>query len=206
MKYRDEYLTIAQPSTGLFKEKGSKFRAFAFPVYNVEQINSILARLKKEHHAAQHHCYAYILGPKGTEFRIHDDGEPAHTAGRPILNQIISRKLTNILVVTIRYFGGVLLGKGGLARAYRNAAANALDNASVIKKVQEDIYRLSFEYKDLNSVMKIIGLTGLEVMSQTYEKLARIEISIRKNMAPGVLNQFRSIDKLKVEYLGIKQG
>ena len=205
MKYRDEYLTIAQPSTGLFKEKGSKFMAFAFPVYNTEQINEILARLKKEHHSAQHHCYAYILGLEGTESRVHDDGEPPHTAGKPILGQIISRKLTNILIVIIRYFGGVFLGKGGLARAYKNAAADALNNASVIKMIQKKIYRLSFEYKELNNVMKIIGESGSEVISQKYEQLAQIEISIRKNMVPGVMNKFKLIDKMKVEYLGVKQ-
>lgn len=202
MKNRDEYLTIAQPSTGLYKEKGSKFIAFAFPVTTIGQINNILARLKKEHHSAQHHCYAYILGAEKNEYRVNDDGEPANTAGKPILSQIISRKLTDILVLVIRYFGGILLGKGGLIRAYKNAAADVLENASVIISIHKEIYRICFDYKDMSKVMKIIGETDLEVISQKYEQSAQIEISIRKNIAPGIINQFKILDSMIVEYLG----
>ncbi len=205
MKNSDEYLTIAGPSTGLYKEKGSKFLAFAFSVSTTEQINEILTRLKKEHHGAQHHCYAYILGMKRNEYRMHDNGEPANTAGKPIFNQIASRKLTNILVMVIRYFGGVLLGKGGLIRAYKNAAANALDHASVIKMIHKERYRICFDYKDINNVMKIIGETELDVISQKYEHMAQIEISIRKNKIPRVMNQFKMLDNIIVEPLDKKQ-
>jgi len=202
IKNTDEYLSIAGTSKGLYKEKGSKFIAYAYPVSSIEQINDILTGLKKEYHDARHHCYAYVLGLDREEYRVYDNGEPVNTAGKPILNQINIRKLTNVIVVVIRYFGGIMLGKGGLIRAYKQAADSALQNASIVKIIQKEIYRLCFDLQRINNVMKIIGESQLEVISQKFEQLSEIKISIRKNNVPDIINKLRMIDDIKIEYLG----
>jgi len=203
MKYSDEYLTITSTATGSYKEKGSKFIAYACPVNGIEQINNVITRLKKEHHDARHYCYAYVLGYDKKEYRVNDDGEPSNTAGKPILGQINARELTNVIVIIIRYFGGTLLGKGGLIRAYKQAAANALQNASIIKMVQKEKYQICFDLKAVNNVMKIIGESKLEVISQKFEQLSEVNIAIRKNAASAIINKFRMIDGIKVKYLGL---
>jgi len=204
IKDTDEYLSITGISKGLYKEKGSKFIACAYPVRSIEQIDDILARLKKEYHDASHHCYAYVLGPDREKYRVYDNGEPVNTAGKPILNQINLRKLTNIIVVVIRYFGGIMLGKGGLMRAYKQAADNALHNASVVKIIQKEIYRLCFDLQYINKVMKIIGESNLEVISQKFEQFSEIKISIRKKIVPDIINKLTMIDGIKIEFLGNK--
>jgi uncharacterized YigZ family protein len=202
IKNTDEYLSIAGTSKGLYKEKGSKFIAYAYPVNKIEQIDDILTRLKKKYHDARHHCYAYVLGPDREEYRVYDNGEPVNTAGKPILNQINLRKLTNVIVVVIRYFGGIMLGKGGLTRAYKQAADNVLQNASIVKIIQKETYRLCFDLQHINNVMKIIGESNLDVISQKFEQLPEIKISIRKNNAPDIINKFRMINNIKIEHLG----
>src|SRR5680860_1427595 len=146
----DTYKTIEQPVEGYFKDKGSKFYAFAFPVNHENDIKEILTRIKKEHHSARHHCYAWRLGTEKITFRANDDGEPSSTAGKPILGQLQSFGVTNILIVVVRYFGGTLLGVSGLISAYRNAAANALNNADIQTKIIERYFDLQFTYNELN--------------------------------------------------------
>src|SRR5665647_871561 len=146
MEYTDTYKTIGAPCEGLYKEKGSKFIAYAFPVSDEQQIKEITARLKKEHHSARHHCYAWRLGSDLELFRVNDDGEPSGTAGRPIFGQIKQHELTDILVVVVRYFGGILLGTSGLTNAYKQAAANVLTNAHIVEKVIETTIEVNFDY------------------------------------------------------------
>ena len=199
----DEYLTIASSSTGSYKEKGSKFIAFAYPVNNTVQVNDILSRLRTKYHDAHHCCYAYVLGLKRDKYRVNDDGEPVNTAGKPILSQINARKLTNVCVVVIRYFGGILLGKGGLARAYMQAADHALRNAPIIKKLQKEMYRVCFDLKDMNDVMKIIGNSSLEVISQKFEQIPEINIGIRTKDVPAIIKKFTMINGVEIKNLGI---
>jgi uncharacterized YigZ family protein len=152
----DHYKTIEAPSGGLFKDKGSRFLAFAFPVATVEEVRPLIDGIRKEHHDARHHCYAYMIGIERNNWRINDDGEPSGTAGRPILGQINSNGLTNILIVVSRYFGGTLLGVSGLINAYKTAASDVISNANVIERTLHDYYRLTFPYSSMNDVKKIL--------------------------------------------------
>ena len=145
MLFEDTYLTIKEPSEGLFKDKGSKFSSFAFPASSEEDVKKFLAELKKQHPSANHHCYAFRLGADKQAYRANDDGEPSNTAGKPILGQIQSKDLTNILIVVVRYFGGTLLGVSGLINAYKLAAAEAIQNATIIEKTVDDIYEIKFD-------------------------------------------------------------
>ncbi|HEY3388890.1 MAG TPA: YigZ family protein, partial [Prolixibacteraceae bacterium] len=156
MENTDTYKTIEVPSEGLYKEKGSKFIAFAFPVSNEQQIKEITARLKKEHHSARHHCFAWRLGADHQLFRVNDDGEPSGTAGRPIFGQIQQLELTDILVVVVRYFGGILLGTSGLTNAYKQAAADVLTNAVVMEKIVETVIEVNFDYQAMNDFMTLL--------------------------------------------------
>jgi len=152
----DTYLTISIPCEGTFKDKGSKFLAFAYPVSKEIEIKPKLDLLRKEYYGARHYCYAYQLGTSNLVSRVNDDGEPSGTAGKPILGQINSHNLTNVLIVVVRYFGGVLLGTGGLIQAYRSASNDALSKASIVKKFIMDHYLLNFNHIEMNQVMKII--------------------------------------------------
>ena len=145
--FEDTYKTIAAPSEGLYKEKGSKFLAFAYPVHNLDEIKTHLEQLRKDYFDARHHCYAYILGPRKDAFRANDDGEPSGTGGRPIHGQLLSADLTDTLIVVVRYFGGILLGASGLANAYKAAARDAIDHATIIQKTIDARYRLAFAYE-----------------------------------------------------------
>ncbi len=179
----DTYKTIETANEGYLKEKGSKFLAFVYPVTNEEQIKDILAKLRKEHHSARHHCYAWRLGktPETITFRANDDGEPSSTAGKPILGQLLSFDVSNVLLVVVRYFGGKLLGVGGLINAYRNAAANALNNAEIIEKIIEKQYYLDFTYNELNEVMQIIKQNNLNILNTWFEEKCRLLFSVRKS-------------------------
>ena len=198
--FEDTYLTISKPCEGLFKDKGSKFFAFAFPVISEEEIKSHLLELRKTHFNARHHCYAFRLGADKQAFRANDDGEPSYTAGKPILGQIQSKDLTNILIVVVRYFGGTLLGVGGLISAYKQAAADALQNAIIIEKTVNDIYELKFDYLQMNDVMKIIKDENLQVCSQNFELNCSLSFSVRKNSSNKVYEQFSKINNLKIFY------
>ena len=181
---RDTYLTIQDKSEGIYTEKRSKFLAFAHPVETIDEIKDLLTDYKKKYYDARHVCYAYMLGPERTDFRVNDNGEPSSTAGKPILGQINSRELTNILVVVIRYFGGVKLGTSGLIVAYREAAAEALSAATVIEKTIEETVTFTFPYVMMNSVMRVVKELNPRIVEQKYDETCIITLAIKRSMAP----------------------
>ena len=165
---QDTYKSISAPSEGLFKDLGSRFIALAWPVETEEEVKAIVDSLKKKYHDARHHCYAYRLGLEGERFRANDDGEPSSSAGRPILGQIDSAGLSDVLVVVVRYFGGIKLGIPGLIRAYKTSTADALANAQVVEKVAGENWRLTFDYLSMNAVMKAVKDMDLRIVSQEW--------------------------------------
>jgi uncharacterized YigZ family protein len=194
--------TIIKPSEGIYKEKGSKFLAYAFPVSDVEQVNEILGKLKKEHHSAKHHCYAYNIGIDPGLVRTNDDGEPASTAGKPILGQITSFGLTNILIVVVRYFGGTLLGKGGLIRAYKNASEDALNHARIVQMVSKDLFQVTSDYKNISDILKIIGEFDSEIISGDYGETAVLKIKTLTSRSQEIVQKFNRMEGVRVESLG----
>ena len=196
MEYTDTYKTIGTPSEGLYKEKGSKFIAYAFPVTDEMQIKEITARLKKEHHSARHHCFAWRLGPEQQLFRINDDGEPSGTAGRPIFGQIQQRELTDILVVVVRYFGGILLGTSGLTNAYKQAASDALTNAVTVEKIVEMVIEVNFDYMAMNEFMTLLKEFQIEMQESHFDLSCQAKILVRKQLAAIVMEKLGNIDKL----------
>ena len=184
----DTYRTIKQRSEGVFRDRGSKFLAFAFPVNTRDEIKKTLAELRKEYHDARHHCYAYRLGAAKEIFRANDDGEPSGTAGKPILGQIRSNDLSNILIVVVRYFGGTLLGVGGLINAYRTAAANAIHDAIIITAAEQDLIEINFPYVIMNKIMKIIRDEEMKILEQDFTETCKIKAFIRKSRTIHVLN------------------
>ena len=179
----DEYKTISGTSEGYYTEKRSKFLAFAHHVEDVAEVKDIVAGYRKKYYDARHVCYAYMLGPERLDFRANDDGEPSSTAGKPILGQINSNELTNILIVVVRYYGGVNLGTSGLIVAYREAAADAIAHANVETRQVEEIVRYSFAYPQMNDVMRIVKDMNPRIVSQTYDNTCEIVLSIRKSEA-----------------------
>lgn len=174
---------IAGAAEGLYKEKGSKFLAFAFPVLSVEEVKEHLEALRKEYFDARHHCYAYILGQHKETYRANDDGEPSGTGGRPIHGQLLSADLTNTLVVVVRYFGGILLGASGLTNAYKTAARDALDHATIEEHTIDDTFCLHFEYPLMNDVMRILKEQGLKPTKQDFQMDCCIEVNVRKSQS-----------------------
>ena len=179
----DEYRTISGTSEGYYTEKRSKFLAFAHHVDDVAEVKDIVAGYRKKYYDARHVCYAYMLGPDRQEFRANDDGEPSSTAGKPILGQINSNELTNILIVVVRYYGGVNLGTSGLIVAYREAASDAIAHATIETRQVEEIVRYSFAYPQMNDVMRIVKDMNPRIVSQTYDNTCEIVLSIRKSEA-----------------------
>ncbi len=179
---QDTFRSIAGPSEGLFKDNGSRFIARAYPVTCEDEIKSIIASLRKEYHDARHHCYAYRLGYRRDIFRANDDGEPSSSAGKPILGQIDSLELSDVLVVVIRYFGGIKLGIPGLVRAYRSATADALSRAEIIEKTASRRYRLSFGYMDMNGVMKVLKDMKLPVSGQDLGMTCSLDTEVRLSL------------------------
>lgn len=179
----DEYKTISGTSEGYYTEKRSKFLAFAHHVETVDEVKDIVAGYRKKYYDARHVCYAYMLGAERLEFRANDDGEPSSTAGKPILGQINSNELTNILIVVVRYYGGVNLGTSGLIVAYREAAADALAHATIETRQVEEIVKYSFAYPQMNDVMRIVKDMNPRIVSQTYDNTCEIVLSIRKSEA-----------------------
>lgn len=185
MNITDEYFTIKDNiSEGFYSEKRSKFLAFAFHVTTEEEIKEIVSEYRKKYYDARHVCWAYMLGAQRTEFRANDDGEPSSTAGKPILGQINKNELTDILIIVVRYYGGVNLGTSGLIVAYRTAAAEAIANAEVIKLYDEEVVTYDFPYVMMNDMMKIIKDMSPRIVSQTYDNTCEIQLSIRKSQAP----------------------
>jgi len=190
----DEYLTITDKTgEGYYTEKRSKFLAFAHHVDTTDDIKAFLASYRKKYYDARHVCYAYMLGPERTEFRANDDGEPSSTAGKPILGQINSRELTNVLVVVVRYYGGVNLGTGGLIVAYREAAADALANAETVSRQVEEVIDYSFSYPAMNEVMRIVKELSPRIVAQTFDNTCQIRLAIRKSMAAQLRKRLDSI-------------
>lgn len=197
----DTYKTISQESEGLYKEKGSKFITYAYPVSTEEEIKEHIAKLKKEYYDARHHCYAYMLGADKKNFRANDDGEPSSTAGKPILGQILSNDLTNILIVVVRYFGGTKLGASGLIHAYKTAAADAISNAEILDKTVNDIYDIHFDYLVMNDIMKIIKDDQPEQLGQDFNLTCKITLSIRQSEVDRLIQKFEKITSVKAEYI-----
>ena len=169
MEVNDLYKTVDQPAEGIFRDKGSKFIAYIYPILGETEIKAILQQLKAEHPKARHHCWAYRLGMDTSNYRINDDGEPSGTAGRPILNSLLSAELTNVFVVVVRYFGGTLLGVPGLINAYKSATIAAIENSNIIEKTENVVYSVKCDYLQLNQVMRIIKETDLVVKSQSFD-------------------------------------
>lgn len=185
MNITDEYFTIKDNiSEGFYSEKRSKFLAFAFHVTTEEEIKEIVSEYRKKYYDARHVCWAYMLGAQRTDFRANDDGEPSSTAGKPILGQINKNELTDILIIVVRYYGGVNLGTSGLIVAYRTAAAEAIANAEIIKLYDEEVVTYDFPYVMMNNVMKIIKDMSPRIVNQTYDNTCEIQLSIRKSQAP----------------------
>ena len=179
----DEYKTISGTSEGYYTEKRSKFLAFAHHVDTLDEVKELVAGYRKKYYDARHVCYAYMLGAERLEFRANDDGEPSSTAGKPILGQINSNELTNILIVVVRYYGGVNLGTSGLIVAYREAAADAIAHASIETRQVEEIVKYSFAYPQMNDVMRIVKDMNPRIVSQTFDNTCEIVLSIRKSEA-----------------------
>jgi uncharacterized YigZ family protein len=198
----DTYKTITKPSKEiLFKDKNSKFFGYAFPVKSEEDIKSKIENLKKQHHSARHWCYAYQIGTEDFSYRANDDGEPNNSAGMPIYGQIQSFEVTNILIVVIRYFGGVKLGVGGLINAYKTAAQLALENSKIIKKTINLDYLIKFDYKNMNKVMRIIKEKQLKIVNQKLELNCEIHISVRKKDSQSTFKIFKNLFEIEIESL-----
>ncbi|GAF04312.1 IMPACT family protein [Saccharicrinis fermentans] len=198
---KDKYKTIAAPSEGIYKEKGSKFISYAYPVYSEDEIKEHVRKLKDEFYDARHHCFAWQLGTDGLRYRANDDGEPSGTAGKPIYGQLRSMELTNILVVVVRYFGGTKLGVPGLIRAYKEATIDAIANADIIEKTVDDLYSVKFDYLVMNDIMKIVKDENLIIANQKFDLSCELEFSIRQSEVQKVLHRFEKVDSVKCEYL-----
>jgi uncharacterized YigZ family protein len=197
----DTYKTIQNPSEGLFKDKGSKFIAYAYPVTSEDQIREIVQAIKKEHHSARHHCYAWRLGHEKLLFRANDDGEPSSTAGKPILGQIQSFDLTNILIVVVRYFGGTLLGVSGLINAYRSAALDVINQAEIIEKLVEQILLIEFDYGVMNEVMKIFKDEKLVQIDPQFDLRCQVKTTVRLSELKRIEENLNKIEGLKINRL-----
>lgn len=197
----DQYKTIETPSTGYFKDKGSKFYAYAYPLKDEEEVKELIAALKKEHHSARHHCYAWRLGTEEIRTRANDDGEPSSTAGKPILGQLQSYDVTNILVVVVRYFGGTLLGVSGLINAYRQATVEALNNAEILSKLIEIQYELKFEYAMLNTVMNKLKQDNFDIVTTDFQESCRLIFKARKSEDERAFQSFNEIYGIDIKRL-----
>lgn len=199
---KDTYRTITKPSPEtLYKEKGSKFLGYAFPVTDEEQIKEHIEALRKEHHNARHWCYAWQLGKNYDQYRANDDGEPTNSAGMPIYGQIQSFDLTNILVVSVRYFGGVKLGVGGLIQAYKTSAQYTLEASDIVKRTIDIPFQLHFDYPEMNIVMRMIKEENLRITNQNLALDCKIDLSIRKKDADRIFELFNNTYKIKIKKL-----
>ena len=192
----DSYKTIAAIAEGTYSEKRSKFLAFAIPVQSVDEVKAHVAEYQKRYYDARHACYAYMLGAERTEFRANDNGEPSGTAGKPILGQINSYGLTNILIIVVRYFGGIKLGTSGLIIAYRQAAIEALENAQIIEKTVDDDITFSFEFPMMNAVMKVVKDLNPQILSQGYDTNCTMTLRIRRGMMPQLRERLSKVETL----------
>ena len=199
--FEDSYRTIAKPAEGSYSEKRSKFLAYAFPVQDEQEVKRRLAEIQKKHWDARHHCYAYILGAHKDAYRLNDNGEPSGTAGRPIYGQLLSKDLTNTLVVVVRYFGGIKLGVGGLQNAYKVAAREALDAAVIEERTVQETYRVTFEYVKMNDIMQILKDPDVQVLDRQSYMQCIYTISVRQREADRITGALRKVPMTTVEGL-----
>lgn len=197
MAMDDTYKTLTAPAQGLYKDKGSRFIARAYPVVSEEEVKTILASLRKEYYDARHHCYAWVI--EDNRFRYNDDGEPSGTAGKPIYGQLLSHGLVNVLIVVVRYFGGTKLGVRGLINAYKGAAADAIDHAEIVVKIREISYEIRFDYLAMNDVMKIIKDYNLTTSEHLYGLSCQLLLSVREAEEAMILEAFNKIDGLGIK-------
>ena len=195
--FEDTYKTISAPATGSYSEKRSKFLAYAFPVKTEAQVKERLTEIQKKHNDARHHCYAYILGPNKDAYRMNDNGEPSGTAGRPIHGQLMSKDLTDTLVIVVRYFGGIKLGVSGLQNAYKIAAKEALDAANIIEKTIDETYEVSFEYLQMNGVMQLMKDPYVNILSQQSDLNCTIRFSVRRREADRIVTALKKLGEVK---------
>lgn len=200
MSFDDSYLEVVGSSKGLYKDKGSKFITYAYSVKSEEDVKQRLAEVKKQEYAARHHCYAYILNPDKSAQRDSDDGEPSNTAGKPILGQLLSRELTNTLVVVVRYFGGVKLGVSGLITAYRAAASEALEDITIEKRFVKDVFTVYFKYPEMNNVMRMIKDNALEIINQDFELECTLTFCVKKSQSEKIQSIFALNHLLTLEF------
>jgi len=202
--FSDKYKEIKSATTGVYKEKGSKFIAYSFPVHSEENVKEKLEEVKKLEHSARHHCYAYILNSDKSAQRANDDGEPSSTAGKPILGQILSNDLTNILIVVVRYFGGVKLGVPGLIRSYKTAALDAISNSEIITKIIKEQFAVSFKYPQMNDVMRLVKEFDLEVVNTDFQIDCKLIFAVPKSKADTIAEAFKKNHEISIKYLSKK--
>lgn len=198
---KDAYLTIAEPAEAIYKERSSKFLAYAYPVESEVEVKEHLDRLHKEFFDATHHCYAYRIGAEGEHFRANDDGEPSGTAGKPILGQLLSSQITNCLVVVVRYFGGTKLGVSGLIQAYKEATAEVLAVSHIIEKTVDILFDITFPYIAMNGVMRVVKEVNPRIEQQEFDNLCTMRLRIRKSEAPLLRSKLEKVDGVAVEEL-----
>ncbi len=195
----DSYKSISKHSSGVYRELGSKFLSFAYPVSSESEIKDIISLIKKDYFDARHHCYAYRLGPGGETWRANDDGEPSSSAGKPILGQILSNNLSDILIVVVRYFGGTKLGIPGLIRSYKSAAADAINNSEIVEKSVQHELTLFFDYLSMDQIMKYIKSHEAEIIAQEFDNRCKIQIRIPKSGFAKLSDVLKSIDGVYFE-------
>jgi uncharacterized YigZ family protein len=200
MLFDDTYRTVKEPAEALFTDRGSKFLGLACPIQSEHEIKVLLTEVKLKHPKAAHHCWAMRLTPDRSIFKVNDDGEPSGTAGRPILNMLLSKDVTNTLLIVVRYFGGTLLGVPGLINAYKTTAERALSSASIIEKTLNDVYTIKFDYTQMNGIMKLVKDEQLKIFSQSFDNESSLQLSIRKSQVNYILQKLNSLNLVKVEY------
>lgn len=198
MNLSKSYKTLLKPSEGIYKEKGSKFLAYAYPIETEDDVKEILGILKKKYYDARHHCYAYKIGHNEDQYRANDDGEPSGTAGKPILGQIRSAELTNVLIVVIRYFGGTLLGTSGLIRSYRTAAANAIKNKNISTIIIKKWFKIHFRYPQMNEVMKILKEGNIKPYDQEFGEQCEMVIAVPLSGIPIISNKMKILNNISI--------
>jgi len=199
--FEDTYKTITASAEGQFSDRGSKFIAYAYPLRDEAEVKELVAALKAQHPKARHHCWAYRLTRDRSVFRINDDGEPSGTAGRPILNSLLSADVTNVLLVVVRYFGGTLLGVPGLIKAYKSAAEDALQAAEVVELTVNDIYNITFPYAQMNEVMRVVKAENVEVLKQEFDNHCTMELGIRQTQVEQVLSRLAKVEGVAADFL-----
>ena len=201
MLFDDTYKTIKTTSEGIFRDKGSKFIGYAYPISSENEVKNIISKLKAEHNKARHFCWALRLSPDRSVFKLNDDGEPSGTAGRPILNTLLSADVANILVVVVRYFGGTLLGVPGLINAYKTATVEALAVNEIITKTVNDVYEIHFDYLEMNTIMRIIKEEQLTVLNQEFDTKCVVKFEVRKSNLNTVLGKLEKIEGVEIKYV-----